>query len=286
MKRELDIAVISDLHLGTYGCHAKELLSYLKSIKPEILVLNGDIIDIWQFKKSYFPKEHLQVIYRILKMAADGTTVYYLTGNHDEKLRAFSNLKIANIHLRDQLELMIGGKKYWFFHGDVFDASVNYTKIFAKAGALGYDTLIRLNRIINKARAYLGFEKVSFSKKIKYSVKEAVKFIQNFEELAIKAAIKKECDYVVCGHIHRPIIKEEKIQQHYITYLNSGDWVEHLTALEFRFGKWEIYEYDEDIHLAANPKLNVPSKEIKSKKLEKEEPSFEPIAAFQFGLHP
>lgn len=260
MKREIEIVVLSDLHLGTYGCHAEELMNYLKSVKPLVLVLNGDIIDMWQFKKNFFPKEHLQVIHRILKMANNGTKVYYITGNHDEKLRNFADLQLSNLHLVNQLTLSIGNKKYWFFHGDVFDLSVKYSKNFAKLGALGYDSLIRLNNLVNVCRKKLGLERVSFSKMVKYKVKEAVKFIQDFEQLAIEKAAEKKYDYVVCGHIHRPIIRKETINGKSITYLNSGDWVEHLTALEYNNGKWKIYEYDEMDYNFANPKLYVPNK--------------------------
>ena len=50
-KRDVQVVVLSDIHLGTYGCHAEELLRYLKSIKPGKVILNGDIIDMWQFRK-------------------------------------------------------------------------------------------------------------------------------------------------------------------------------------------------------------------------------------------
>ena len=83
-KRRVEIAIISDVHLGTPGSHAKELLIYLRSIKPEILILNGDIIDIWQFKKRYWPKSHMKVVKYLIGLAAKGTQVYYITGNHDE----------------------------------------------------------------------------------------------------------------------------------------------------------------------------------------------------------
>jgi UDP-2,3-diacylglucosamine pyrophosphatase LpxH len=284
MKRAIDIVVISDLHLGTYGCHAKELLDYLKAIKPDVLVLNGDIFDIWQFNKRYFPNEHLQVINRVIKMASLGTKVYYITGNHDEKLREFSNLKLANIHILDQLELIINGKKYWFFHGDVFDISINHTKLVAKLGGLGYDTLIRLNRYINAWRTYFGWEKISFSKKVKHSVKEAVKFIQNFEELSIQAALKKEVDYVVCGHIHQPSIKVETRQNKTVTYLNSGDWVENLTALEYNFRKWSLYEYETEIIAVNNKRLEVleEKKKMKLKPDITQQPEFEPLAIMNY----
>ena len=120
-KRKVEICVISDVHLGTYGCHASELLDYLDSIKPKILILNGDIIDIWQFRKSYFPKSYLKVVKKLISFTSKGTKVYYITGNHDEMLRKFSDTHMGNFSLIDKLVLNLDGKKAWFFHGDVFD---------------------------------------------------------------------------------------------------------------------------------------------------------------------
>ncbi|MEZ4857700.1 MAG: UDP-2,3-diacylglucosamine diphosphatase [Flavobacteriaceae bacterium] len=243
MKRKLDIVVLSDIHLGTYGCHAKEVLHYLNSVKTKKLILNGDIFDIWQFRKRYFPKAHLMVIKKIFSLAAKGTKVYYITGNHDEKLRRFGNTKMGNIYILDKLVLNLDGKKAWFFHGDVFDASIQHTKWIAKMGGWGYDLLILLNRLINLVLVKLGKEKYSLSKKIKNSVKGAVKFISNFEETATELAIENGFDYVVCGHIHQPIIKEVITKKGKTTYLNSGDWIENLTALEYTNEQWKLHAY-------------------------------------------
>ena len=257
VKRKLEIAIISDVHLGTYGCHAKELLNYLESIEPGTLILNGDFIDIWQFRKRYFPKEHMQVIHRILKMSANGTKVYYITGNHDDALRRYSNFSSGNIHLRDKLILKLNGKKYWIFHGDVFDLFIQYSPIIARLGGKGYDWLIWLNRFINKVRGRFGLPHRSYAKKIKYRVKHAVKFISNFEHTAIKLAAEQNYDYVVCGHIHRPTMQKVEMQGKEVIYLNSGDWVESLSALEYSWGRWTLYEYDKLDYEYTNPKLMV-----------------------------
>lgn len=246
MKRELDIAILSDTHLGTYGCHAKELLQYLQHIKPQTLILNGDFIDIWQFRKRYFPKEHLQIVQRILKMAEKGTKVYYITGNHDDSLRRYSDFSAGNIHLCDKLSLELNGEKYWIFHGDIFDLFIKYSPWMSKIGGKGYDWLILLNRFINKVRLRMGMSRMSFAKRVKHRVKEAVKFIGDFENTAINLAGEKDYDYVVCGHIHRAQMREVEAENgKRVTYMNSGDWVESLTALEYRFGTWSVYEYDE-----------------------------------------
>lgn len=245
-KRKVEVVVISDIHLGTFGCHAKELFHYLSTIKPKILILNGDIIDIWQFRKSYFPKSHLKVIKKIIDMASKGTQVYYLTGNHDEMLRKFSDMSMGNFHLLDKLVLELDNKKAWIFHGDVFDASVQHSKWIAKLGGWGYDMLIVINRSVNWCLAKMGKEPYSFSKKIKSNVKKAVKYIGDFEQTAAELAIENEYDYVICGHIHEPKMIRKVNKNGTTFYLNSGDWVENLTALEYNKKRWKLYRYDKD----------------------------------------
>ena len=248
-KRSVELVVISDVHLGTFGCHAKELYQYLSTIKPKTLILNGDIIDIWQFRKSYFPKSHLKVIRKILDFTSKGTQVYYITGNHDEMLRKFSDSKVGNFSIIDKLVLNLDGKKAWIFHGDVFDSSVQHAKWIAKLGGLGYDYLILLNRFINWCLNKIGKEPYSFSKKIKSGVKSAVKFISDFEETASDLAIENNYDYVICGHIHEPKILDKENKKGNTRYLNSGDWVENLTALEYNKKRWKLYRHSENIDI-------------------------------------
>lgn len=251
-KRKVEVAVISDVHLGTYGCHAKELLDYLSSIKPKILVLNGDIIDIWQFRKSYFPSKHLEVIKKIISMSTKGTKVYYITGNHDEFLRKFTDLHMGNISLIDKLVLELDHKRAWIFHGDVFDASITQAKWLAKLGGWGYDILILINRFINWVLARFNKEPYSLSKKIKNNVKSAVKFITNFENVCVELAIENDYDYVICGHIHEPKIEFMENEKGEVFYLNSGDWIENLTALEYNNKKWKLYQHDRNFSSEEN----------------------------------
>ena len=247
-KRKVELVVISDVHLGTFGSHAKELLQYLNSIKLKTLVLNGDIIDIWQFRKSYFPKSHLKVLKKIIDLTSKGTKVYYITGNHDEMLRKFSDSILGNFSIVDKLVLQLDDKKAWIFHGDVFDASVQHSKWIAKLGGLGYDYLILINRFVNWCLHKMGKEPYSFSKKIKSSVKKAVKFISDFETTATDLAIQKKYDYVICGHIHEPRICKKENKDGATLYLNSGDWVENLTALEYNKKRWKLYKHSEHQH--------------------------------------
>jgi len=244
-KREVDIAVISDVHLGTYGCHAKELLKYLKSIKPKMLILNGDIVDIWQFSKRYWPETHMKVVRKLMKFVVEGVPVYYLTGNHDEMLRKFADMNMGTFHIQNKLVLELDGKKAWFFHGDIFDVTMQHSKWLAKLGAVGYDTLILINSFVNWFLVLIGKEKMSFSKRIKARFKDAVKFINGFENTAAELAAEKGYEYVVCGHIHQPEMREIQTENGKVMYLNSGDWVENLTALEYYDKSWKIFKYDQ-----------------------------------------
>jgi UDP-2,3-diacylglucosamine pyrophosphatase LpxH len=248
LKRQIEILVISDVHLGTYGCHAKELLHYLKSIKPKVVVLNGDIIDIWQFSKTYWPKSHMKVVKHLLSWMGKGIKTYYITGNHDEMLRKFEGLKMGSLSIVNKVVLKLpDGKKAWVFHGDVFDVTMQHSKWLAKLGSVGYDILILINRFFNFiSEKVFRKGKLSLSKKIKESVKSAVSFINDFEQVSADIGISNNFDYVVCGHIHHPEIRTITNTEGSIIYLNSGDWVENLSALEYADEKWSIYRFSEN----------------------------------------
>ena len=186
----------------------------------------------------------MQVIKQIFELLTSGTKVYYLTGNHDEMLRRFSEFEIGNLVLDDKVVLNLNGEKAWIFHGDVFDSSTTGSaKFIAKLGGKGYDLLIVFILIKPIILEKFGREKMSFSKKIKNSVKKAVSFIDNFETTAAEIAIDNGYKYVICGHIHQPQIREVVNEKGRVTYLNSGDWVENLTSLEFDDGAWNIFRY-------------------------------------------
>jgi UDP-2,3-diacylglucosamine pyrophosphatase LpxH len=245
-KRHVDVVVLSDVHLGTYGCRAKELVNYLRSITTNILILNGDIVDGWQFSKRYFPVAHMMVLKEILQFVTNGTRVFYITGNHDEMMRRYADIQVGNFTLTDKLVLEIDNKMTWIFHGDVFDNTTKGgAKVLAKLGSSGYSLLIRFNRFINFILKFLGRERVSISKSVMAGVNKAVSKINDFELIAAELAIEKKYDYVICGHIHQPVKKVVETKDGKVTYLNSGDWVEHCTALEYQANEWTIFEYDE-----------------------------------------
>ncbi|GAO42061.1 UDP-2,3-diacylglucosamine diphosphatase [Flavihumibacter petaseus] len=243
-KRAVDVAILSDLHLGTYGCKAREVLNYLRSIAPQILILNGDIIDGWQFSKHYFPQAHMAVLKEVLCMMASGTRVIYITGNHDEIMRRYCDIELGNFQLTDKLVIEINNRMTWIFHGDVFDHTTRgAAKFWAKLGSSGYGGLILVNRLINHLLRLAGRERISLSKSVMAGVNRMAR-INDFELTAAEIAIEKKYDYVICGHIHQPQKRLVQTDKGAVMYLNSGDWVEHLTSLEFYQNDWHIYTYD------------------------------------------
>ena len=246
-KRPIDVAVISDLHLGTYACRAAEILNYLKSISPRLLILNGDIIDGWQFSKHFFPATHMAVIQEIFQLLSDGTRVIYITGNHDEMLRRYSDLQLGNLQLTDKAVIEINGKMTWIFHGDVFDHTTRrQAKFLGKLGSNGYACLLAFNKFTNWLMKLAGREKISLSGKIMQQFNKRFVKIEAFETMIAELAIEKKYDCVICGHIHQPGKRLISTEKGSVTYLNSGDWVEHLTALEYRNNDWHLYTHVPD----------------------------------------
>ena len=241
MKRNLDILVISDLHLGTYGSEADEVLAYLDTINADKIVINGDFVDIMLFNKRFWPSSHMKVIKYFLDLISQGKEIYYVTGNHDELMRKFLNFKIQNFKIVNQIVLDTDEGKVWIFHGDVFDFSIQTQWLTKLAGFL-YDYMIIFNSWINKKiMRPLGQKRLNFSKTIKSNVKTAVQYFANFEMKAAEVAQKNGYKYVVCGHIHTPKIESFNINGEQVIYMNSGDWLESLSSLEYVDNKWSIY---------------------------------------------
>jgi UDP-2,3-diacylglucosamine pyrophosphatase LpxH len=240
-RRKVDVVVLSDIHLGTYGCRAKALESYLKSIQPKTLILNGDIVDMWQFSKRYWPKSHMKVVRRIFTFLSKKTEVIYIPGNHDELVRKFCGTKIGRLSIQNKAVLELEGERVWIFHGDAFDITMQHSRWLVKLGAVGYDTLILLNTALNAMLQFFGKGRISFSGRIKASVKKAVSFINSFEETVAQIAVDQGFDTVICGHIHQPADKIFTFGNRSVRYLNSGDWIENLSALEYNHGEWTLH---------------------------------------------
>lgn len=244
LKRPLKAVVISDVHLGTYACKASQLTAYLKTIAPEVLVLNGDIVDAWQFSRRYFPSAHLKLVRQFIKMMEEGSRIIYVAGNHDEVLRRFAGVSLGAFSIVNKVVLNLDGQKSWVFHGDVFDGVMHRLKWLAKLGAYGYGILTLMNKLVDTLFAWFGKRRTSLSKKQRFKTAAGKKAVTVFEQTVAELATRKGYDYVICGHIHKPENKVIETARGSVKYLNSGDWVENLTALEYYNKQWNMRFWD------------------------------------------
>ena len=233
---------ISDIHLGSKGCKADLLCDFLKNNSSEHLYLVGDIIDGWRLKKKfYWPQSHTNVIRKILKAAKNETAVTYVIGNHDDIFRDLLpyNVNFGNIQLVNHCcHIGVNGKTYIVIHGDLFDGLLrtNFQWLYHFGDVL-YDLLLKVNHFVSKVRNWLGLPHWSLSKYLKDKTKEAVSYVNNFEDLIADYCRKQKADGIICGHIHKAEIK----MINGIEYMNDGDWVESMSALvEHHDGTWEI----------------------------------------------
>jgi len=249
---------VSDIHLGTRGCNAQMLIDFLDSTDSETMYLVGDIIDGWRLKRSwYWPSSHNDIVWRVMKRAKRGTRVVFIPGNHDEMFRQFAGLTFGGIEIRrNAIHETADGRRLMVTHGDEFDTVVMCHRWLAFAGDFAYETLMRLNVVINAVRQWFDLPYWSLSKHAKNKVKNAVEFISRFEEAVAHDAGERGVDGVVCGHIHTAEIR----QFGDIVYYNDGDWVEGCTALVEHFdGTMEVLHWADEIaarrHVAAAPAM-------------------------------
>jgi UDP-2,3-diacylglucosamine pyrophosphatase LpxH len=220
---------ISDIHLGTRGCKAEFLLDFLRHTESDHLYLVGDIIDGWRLKRSwYWHQTHNDVVQKLLRKARKGTRVVYIAGNHDEVLRDYLGLQLGGVELLgEDVHETADGKRLLVIHGDAFDGVVRYAPWLALLGDKAYSLALAANNALNLVRRRLGYPYWSFSAVLKAKVKNAVRYVDDFERALAAEARRRGVDGVVCGHIHKAEIRTVDG----VLYCNDGDWVESCTAL-------------------------------------------------------
>lgn len=246
LRKHYSTVVLSDIHIGSEYSKIKEVTRFLKHVNCERLILNGDIIDGWQLQKSskHWKAEHTNFFKVLMKMMEHcGTQIIYIRGNHDDFLDKLMPFTLSNISIVPDYTFVSAGKRYYATHGDIFDTVTSHMRWLAMLGDIGYSLLLRLNKSYNMYRAWRGKPYYSLSQKVKHRVKSAVSYISDFRNELVLFAKRKKCDGIICGHIH------QSANEYYegIHYLNSGDWVESLTALvEDEQGNWSVVTYTEE----------------------------------------
>ena len=237
--------IVSDLHLGTKDSKAEEFIEFIDKHPTDLLILNGDIIDGWALNRgTKWKKQHTKVISKLLKLS-NKTRIIWIRGNHDEFIQEFIGTHLGAIEIREDYKLDINNtmESYYIFHGDVIDVFITKYKWLSKIGAVGYDFALWLNRAYNTYRKWRKLPYISISQKIKESVKVATNYVNDFEVTALSMATKKGCNGVICGHIHQPADRMIGGKR----YLNSGDWVENMSAILIdTAGKINLYKQTND----------------------------------------
>lgn len=245
-KQRYRTIFLSDIHLGTRGCQAELLISFLKHHSADRVYLVGDIIDGWRLKKGlYWPQSHNDVLRRLFTLMKRGTQVVYVTGNHDEFLRRYDDMVLGNLSLVESADHRTAdGKRLLVIHGDQFDVITRYHRWVALLGDAGYIALMEINRVFNRVRNRFGFGYWSLSAWIKGRVKRAVSFVSDYEQAVAHECHRRSFDGVVCGHIHHAEISDYGD----VRYMNCGDWVESCTALvEDDEGQFSIIHWREEL---------------------------------------
>ena len=245
-ERRFRTLFISDVHLGTRGCQAGQLLDFLKVNDADTIYLVGDIVDGWALKANwYWPQAHNDVVQKLLRKGRKGARIIYVPGNHDEFLRDYYGTHFGGIEVVETaIHESASGQRFLVIHGDIFDLVVQHARWLAHLGDKAYDLAIRLNRLVNLARRRLGVPYWSLSQWAKLKVKNAVNYIGAFEQTLAGEARRLGVDGVICGHIHCAAIRDE----HGIRYMNCGDWVESCTVLaEHDDGRFEIITWTDPV---------------------------------------
>ena len=245
-RRKFRTIWISDIHLGTKGCNAAMLIDFLDHTDSETMYLVGDIIDGWRLKKKfYWPPEHNDIVWRVLKRARRGTRIVYIPGNHDEMVRPFCGMNFGGVEIkRADVHTTADERRLLVLHGDEFDTIMLAHRWLAFVGDALYHVMMGLNGWVNAIRNGLGLPYWSLSKAAKHKVKNAVEFISKYEEVVARAASERGVDGVVCGHIHTAEMRDFDG----IAYYNDGDWVEGCNALVEHFdGTMEILHWSDEI---------------------------------------
>lgn len=238
MQKELDICILADLHLGTMGSNPIELLKYLKSIKPGLLIISGVFINPDQFEKKYFSRKTLMIVHQIMQMALAGTKVVLVTGAGNEGLKRFTGVNIGNVHLRKEMLLKLRGKQY-----------LVCTYPLEKKSSRGESIPI--------------WEKITGFFLMQKSDKNFTK--NNASKQLIKYAFSKGVSALISCELNSSGFDKATQGNSTLELLNPGSWDQSLTSLEFSGGQWEHYTYNELDYGLLNPKLTVKEEKQKEK---------------------
>lgn len=244
VTRQIRTIFVSDVHLGCMHSRASEFLEFLNSHEPESLYLVGDLIDGWKLRKKWrWPQVYNAIFDRVEELSSKGTEIFYTPGNHDNFLRDFGK-RFGFVTLSDEfVHTTADGRRFLIIHGDQFDKFETGAQWLSVLASFAYDVLLTANTLFNRLLKRKGQKKYALSSAVKSRVKQLMRFISHYELKLAGHARERLCEGIICGHIHSPNI----LDIDGVNYCNTGDWVEHCSALvEYGDGKMEIVYYDQE----------------------------------------
>lgn len=245
-KRQIEIAVISNIHLGAESCRGDALIAYLSSIDPKILVLNGRVLEAPANTRVALSSAQSQILNKLFKMAAAGSRIYYIYGRRDALVRTLEDQAGGNVYFTKNLFLNLNGKRAWFTHGDFLESSLlgkNWVKGLGTAGIRFLAVLIILKNLIGNS-VLRHPTQVQHFPKTDYPNRH--KNMEAIRASAVKLARGRGCEYLICGSPHHLSNVWLETNMGKCQYLSAGDWIQSLTALEYNFKRWKPYRYNED----------------------------------------
>ncbi|WP_417729881.1 UDP-2,3-diacylglucosamine diphosphatase [Rosistilla oblonga] len=231
---------LSDIHLGSRFCQVEPLLQLLERCWPQKIYLVGDVVDNRRMsRKLRWTPAYNRLVARLFDLGVSGTEIYYTPGNHDTFLRSFVE-DYRLVQIRDSfIHQCADGKRLAVLHGDQFDMVESQMKWLSFVGSFAYEGLLAIDRSINAVLRLFGARGIPISRSLKLWAKSCVQKKSGFHQQLCDFARDQECEGVVCGHIHKPEITQ--IEE--ITYLNTGDWIEHCSAIvEWPDGRLQLID--------------------------------------------
>jgi UDP-2,3-diacylglucosamine hydrolase len=218
----------------------EKFLKFLQTLKnnTDLLLLNGDIFDLWISWKHVIIKEYFDLLKILRDLKENGTQIVMTPGNHDFWLDGYLSDQIGIEICKSDFCGTINGKKFYMDHGDRYTKNdIRYhifrflvrTRFIKKLAALLHpDLVLDLGILLSRS-----------SRNRRIPEKRQRNMINSLEEAAQKILDSTDYDFVIFSHSHVPKVIEFSSG----TYANPGDWIVHSSYLEYSQGEIKIKEY-------------------------------------------
>jgi predicted phosphodiesterase len=181
------ILCLSDIHLGSPICQAELTLKILEDCEYDKLIICGDLLD--SFNIHRLCKTQWKVLSTLRKISKTKECIF-IKGNHDKSLETVSALLGFDFKL-EHIET-IGGKKFYFVHGDRWDYIIQLRPFLTEIASGIYYFLQKIDKT------------QKFTRKLKKKIKTWRSSADKVMERVANHGKFLDCHVVVFGHTHMP----------------------------------------------------------------------------------